>query len=295
MHVVIRCGLLALLLIWAAACQPLPQPFRSLPGERPPEVLLRDGPGIIVDAPSGLYAPLDANLADAVAEALREREFIAFSIANSQVRINRATYRLRGAAASQPTGFDQMDIGVRWRLEAADGSILGETELIDRTSRDRPDLKAFAARTAEALTPFLRDPLAAPTEPGKPQLIGVAIPTLLGQPPGDGAAALPRALESVLKLRGVTATTDPAMMLPGAIRVVGTVTTGAIQPNGQRRVSISWLVQQSDGSEVGVVKLENEVPARLLESRWGETALIVAEASLDGVVDLIERARRAKK
>jgi hypothetical protein len=230
MHVVIRRGLLALLLICVAACQPLPQPFRSQPGERPPAALLRDGPGVIIDAPTGLYAPLDADLAEAVADALRQREFIAFSIAASQVRINRATYRLRGAAASQPTGLD-----------------------------------------------------------------GVAIPTLLGQPPGDGAAALPRALESVLKLRGVTATTDPAMMLPGAIRVVGTVTAGAIQPNGQRRVTISWVVQQSDGGEVGAVKLENDVPARLLEPRWGETALIVAEASLDGVADLIERARAAKK
>jgi hypothetical protein len=295
MHVVIRRALLTLLLICVAACQPLPQPFRSQPGERPAAILLRDGPGIIVDAPTGLYAPLDADLAEAVADALRQREFIAFSIAASQVRINRATYRLRGAAASQPTGLDQMDIGVRWRLEAADGSVLGETELIDRTSREKPDLKGFAARTAEALTPFLRDPQAAPGEPGKPHLAGVAIPTLLGQPPGDGAVALPRALESVLKLRGITATTDPAMMLPGAIRVVGTVTVGAIQPSGQRRVSISWLVQQSDGGELGVVKLENDVPARLLEPRWGETALIVAEASLDGVADLIDRARAMKK
>jgi hypothetical protein len=295
MHVVSRLGRLALLLICVAACQPLPQPFRSQPGDRPPAVLLRDGPGVIVDAPTGLYAPLDAQMAEAVAEALRQRDIIAFSIATSQVRINRATFRLRGAAATQPTGLDQMDIGVRWRLEAADGSILGEAELIDRTARDRPDVKSFAEKTAEALTPFLRDPMAAPPEPGKPQLAGVAIQTLLGQPPGDGAASLPRALESVLKLRGITASTDPAMTLPGAIRVVGTVTAGAIQPNGQRRVAISWLVQQSDGGEVGVVKLENDVPARLLEPRWGETALIVAEASLDGVADLIDRARAAKK
>ena len=41
MHVVIRRGLLALLLICVAACQPLPQPFRRQPGERPPAALLR--------------------------------------------------------------------------------------------------------------------------------------------------------------------------------------------------------------------------------------------------------------
>jgi hypothetical protein len=278
-----------------AACQPLPQPFRSQPGERPPAALLRDAPGVIVDAPTGLYPPLDADIAEAVAEALRQRDFIAFSIATNQVRINRATYRLRGAAASQLTGVDQMDIGVRWRLEAADRSILGEIELIDRTSRDRPDLKAFAGKTADALTPFLRDPMAEPVEAGKPLPVSVAIPALSGHPPGDGATALPRALESVLKLRGVTATSDPAMMPSGAIRVVGTVTVGAIQPNGQRRVAISWLVEHSDGSEVGTVKLENDVPARFLEPRWGETALIIAEASLDGLAELIDRARATKK
>ena len=54
-------------------------------------------------------------------------------------------------------------------------------------------------------------------------------------------------------------------------------------------------VQMARHGEVGVVKLENDVPARLLEPRWGETALIVAEASLDGVADLIDRARAAKK
>ena len=295
MHDVIMRAAVALLALIVAACQPLPQPFKSQPGERPPATLLRDGPGLIVDAPSGLPSPLDADMAEAVAEALRQREFIAFSIAASQVRINRATYRLRGAGASQPTGGDQIDIGVRWRLEAADGTIIGEVEHVDRTPRAKPDLRAFAARTADSLEPLLRDPMATPPEPGKQQLVGVAIPTLLGEPPGDGAASLPRALESVLKMRGVTATTNPAAMLPGAIRVVGTVVAGAVQPNGARKVTINWVVQHGDGTEVGAVKLENEVPARLLEPRWGETATIVAEASVDGVADLIERARATRK
>ncbi len=284
-------AVLALALFWLAACQPLPQPFRSQPGERPPETLLRDGPGLVVEAPTGLPAPLDVQLAEAVAEALRDREIIAFSIAASQVRINRATYRLRSAGASQQTAGNQLDIGVRWRLEAANGSVIGEFDQIDRADRTSPDLKGIAARTADALGPYLRDPLAVAPEPGQAQKASIAIPVLLGQPPGDGATSLPRALESVLKLRSLNATTDPAGFLPGAIRVIGTVTAGPIQANGLRRVSIGWAVQRADGSEVGAVALENEVPARLLEPRWGETALIVAEASLNGVADLIDRAR----
>jgi hypothetical protein len=34
----------------------------------------------------------------------------------------------------------------RWRLEAADGTIIGEVEQVDRTSRSKPDLKAIAAK-----------------------------------------------------------------------------------------------------------------------------------------------------
>lgn len=291
MHAVGLRALATLCLIWLAACQPLPQPFRSQPGERPPATLLRDGPGLVIEALPGIPAPLDAELAEAVASALRDREIIAFSALATQVRINRATYRLRSAGATQPTAGDQIDIGVRWRLEAADGTIIGEVEQVDRTSRSKPDLKTIAAKTAESLLPFLRDPLALEPEPGQIQKAGIVIPTLLGQPPGDGATSLARAMEAVLKLRGLNATTDPSLFLSDAIKVVGTVTAGPILSNGARVVAINWVVQLGDGTEIGAVGLENEVPARLLEPRWGETALVVAEASLNGVADLIDRAR----
>ncbi len=45
---------------------------------------------------------------------------------------------------------------------------------------------------------------------------------------------------------------------------------------GKQHVKIVWRVRRKDGSEIGTVAQENDVPAGLLDGAWGDVAYTVA-------------------
>ena len=48
-------------------------------------------------------------------------------------------------------------------------------------------------------------------------------------------------------------------------------------------------MRRADGSEIGTVAQENDVPAGLLDGPWGDVAYTVALAAQDGIMQLIAR------
>ena len=48
-------------------------------------------------------------------------------------------------------------------------------------------------------------------------------------------------------------------------------------------------MRRKDGSEIGTVVQENDVPAGLLDGPWGDVAYTVAVAAQDGIMALIAR------
>ena len=58
---------------------------------------------------------------------------------------------------------------------------------------------------------------------------------------------------------------------------------------GKQHVKIVWRMRRADGSEIGTVAQENDVPAGLLNGTWGDVAYTVALAAQDGIMQLIAR------
>jgi len=131
-------------------------------------------------------------------------------------------------------------------------------------------------------------PSSAPTRPSVadgPRPIVMAPPTVTGAP-GDGQQALTEALTRLLKLNDVYIQTRPA---PGRFHVTGTVEVAPAADPTRERVTLLWRVLTEDGEELGRLTQDNEIPAGMLDGRWGDTAYAVAEATLAGVGEILVR------
>lgn len=121
--------------------------------------------------------------------------------------------------------------------------------------------------------------------PAGPRPIVMAPPDITGAP-GDGQQALTEALVRLLKLNDVYIQAQPG---PGRFHVMGTVEVGPATDPARERVTLLWRVLTEDGEELGRLTQENEIPAGMLDGRWGDTAYAVAEGALAGVGEILVR------
>jgi uncharacterized lipoprotein YmbA len=272
-----------LLLLLAAACQPLPRPFA---GDVPQVALLspRDSAGIYVAPVAGAPSPVAGDLAEAMAAALRDADIPASTRGR-----NKGSYELRGAANEQSLPDGRIGVSVDWELRAADGRSLGHApSAAEQSAVGWPASDTVAPAIAAAATPAIRklvqdDPpiAAADADPA------LALRAVTGAP-GDGGRALTRAMENALR-RARVVLAAPGADAPSFV-LAGTVTMSPAKA-GQQRVEVSWALQRRDGREIGQVSQENAVPAGSLDGAWGDVAYAVATAAAPGVVALIERAK----
>ncbi len=118
-----------------------------------------------------------------------------------------------------------------------------------------------------------------------PRVIVMAPPEVTGAP-GDGEQALTEALIRLFKLNDVYIQTQPG---PGRFHVMGAVEVGPATDPTRERVTLLWRVLTEDGEELGRLTQENEIPAGMLDGRWGDTAYAVAEGALAGVGEILVR------
>jgi hypothetical protein len=104
--------------------------------------------------------------------------------------------------------------------------------------------------------------------------------------PGDGGAALVSAITTLLKRQDLAIVSDPH----GKADLLLDAEVSIAKPEaGQQHVKIVWRVRRRDGSEIGTVAQENDVPAGLLNGSWADVAYSVALAAQDGIMQLIAR------
>jgi hypothetical protein len=134
---------------------------------------------------------------------------------------------------------------------------------------------------------------APPPEPQKPVgkasgpvISAVAVVPVTGAL-GQGNAELRAAMKKVLSGAGWPVLDAPRA---DALTISGKVELSAPQGANQR-VVLSWTVQRPDGSEVGVVRQANDVPAGSLNAGWGETAQYAAQAAGPGIGDIVQQMR----
>lgn len=274
-----------LILLCAAACNTVPQPFAHTKADvqRSKKVLeLPDGAGIVINPNiEGAPPEISAALADAMVKALSDA-----NIPASTAGGNKSSQVLEGRVAAAPIS-GRSKVLILWTLSDHEGNKIGEylqSETVDLRGWNaaRPAVMAdLANKAAEPIAGLIQDKGAVFT-PGQDSI--VQVPLVEGAP-GDGATSLTRAMRFYLQQAKVKVVDKPS---PDAMIVQGTVEMGAPR-GGTQPIIITWRVLKPDGTEAGKVAQNNAVPTGSLDKAWGDVAFLVAEAATPGVTRIIKR------
>jgi len=258
------------LLFALVACGPLPRPFQpDVKAENNSLLMLPDRAGIVVHPVEGLGAAQAADLAERLADALRHENVPATTREG-----NISSYRLDGTA-SENGGR----VAARLVLRDPTGTVLVERGLALGGAAEAAEIAQTAAALAASLQPE------AVQISAKPRL-GVHIGKVVGAPAG-GDGALSRALDYALRGAGIAVLDAPG---ENSLTVLGEVVVAPKSPEFHS-VSIVWTVFTPDGTQLGQIRQENDVPVALLERAWPEIAISVAQGAVEGIADVVDQAQ----
>ena len=153
----------------------------------------------------------------------------------------------------------------------------------------RTEAPAPAATAGDQAT-LSRDASATPVDDPAPvlPLPPVAVQEAEGAP-GDGPAALAGAMRRELARFGFPAGT------PGQAGSFVVAPEVRVSPGGMTEsVRIDWVVRDPEGVEAGRITQENAVPAGALVPRWGEVALLAAQAAALSVGEMVAAAQEQR-
>jgi len=278
-----------LLLLALGSCQPLPHPFAD---DRPPASLMtvRDSAGVTIGPIAGAPGATAEKLRDAVAKELQKHDIPA-----SPSTASVASYQLSGRIEEAPPALGKARVTVYWRLRNAAGKVVGERQPYFEappadwnTGADGP-VGELAAASADTLAPLLSDePLPHPLSTVATETAGqlrLVVGGIEGAP-GDGDTALAGSIGSVLRRHEIDIVSDPKGQAD--LKLGAEVTMSPGEP-GKQHIKIVWRLHGSDGSQIGTVAQENDVPKGTLDGAWGDVAYTVAVAAQDGILELIAR------
>lgn len=268
-----------LLLVFCAACQPLPQPFQ------PDEKWLDGNPLLELDNTAGVFVgdignaspALSAALVDALVAALLDR-----NIPASAETANARSFLLYGAASpSDAPG----EVRLEWQVVDESGAVAASFEQQVAGAQWRSPSAALVERLANDVVPQV-EALVRDDSDGPPPMPPVVVEQVAGAP-GDGNDALTAAMRRALERAEVEVVDQLAER---ALLVLGSIYRES-EGEGRERVDVTWSVIRPDGSEIGRIDQSNVVAAGSLEGRWGHIATIVADGGAEGVVALLQSAQ----
>jgi hypothetical protein len=279
----------ALLLCSLSSCQPLPHPLAAnAPPPDAPIMTLKDSAGIAVAPVDGLPAPLAAQLADALANALRDADVPA-----STATRNRGSYTLRSAAEEREVPDGRATIVLRWELLEPGGKPAGrreqtvETDLPSWRAGSAPVLEALAKSAAPSIALLLQEEGAA-AEGGQ----RLVVPPIAGAP-GDGSQTLADAMRHALGRASIDVAESADPGDGKQLTLVGTVALGPVAEK-QQDVTIIWSLRNAGGGQIGEVKQQNRIPAGSLDGAWGDIAYAVASSAAPGITALLDQLKLAR-
>ncbi len=288
----------------------VPSPFQiNLPfwGDSQDSELLRsitETASVVVEPIDGLSGEFGAALLSDLALAAQENDI---PLASGVVA--ETADRLRGRFEARIVRGAGLDGLIRWRLETAQGELIGEFETRapmrtyaewNQSLFDLENLswrEAMAHQTAMALGQVLdARPATAARRTGLPgadsMTLGppILVPLVTGAP-GDGERSLTRAVRMLLVQSGVFAV-DPSALPDGfegssAYTLQGQVQLGAPLPEGGQPIAIAWDLYGPDGRHLGNVAQENLIEPGSLNGPWGEVAVFAAMGAVEGIFALL--------
>ena len=111
----------------------------------------------------------------------------------------------------------------------------------------------------------------------------------LDNAPGDGSASLAQALEFELRAAAVPLAQEVG---DNDLLILSDMVLGPAE-SGWQDFRITWyVVQASDGSELGQIDQRSQIPAGSLDGPWGNTAFDIARGAAEGIVELLNRLGR---
>ena len=268
-----------------AACQPLPHPFADdVPRRGSPILDLRDSASVAIAPIEGAPRATAEKLGPAMASALQERE-----IAASDKTASIGSYELVGRIQETPASAGSAALVAVWELRDPSGQRLGERServeapAVDWQQGSNDAVARLAAASAAQLVALLRDD--SPIEADIGGRTRLQIRGVTGAP-GDGGESLAKAIAELLKKQDLVIVTDlqadPDLILDADVTIT--------QPKaGKQHVKIVWHLRRKDGTEIGTVGQENDVPTGLLDGPWGDVAYMVAVSAQDGIMELVSR------
>lgn len=100
--------------------------------------------------------------------------------------------------------------------------------------------------------------------------------------PGNGDQALGREVSRLLGQSGAQLAPSGT---PNALYLTADVSRS--RNGASDSIKIMWHVEEADGTRVGQVVQENDVPAGALDANWGEDAFYAAQGARDGIMELL--------
>lgn len=265
--------LAVLLVLTVAACGQLPQPFSKEEANlaRAPFLIAPATEGVIVWPMVGVEDDVAQLVTDMTVKALQKRGVAASSIAS-----NRASLILTTVGERLADGA----LEVTWTLSRPDGTVVGT----------RTDDIADDARFERAVTAVAHWVVPVPI-PAEPEALDISIAVYdVEGAPGNGGPLLRRAMALALVRAKVEVTGFPP---PDGYVVQGDVSLKK-QEKGGDLVTVTWVVMDAQGQELGTIDQANTVPPGYLDRNWGPVAAPIADAAVDGVLALIKRHRGLK-
>jgi hypothetical protein len=272
------------------ACQPLPHPFAgNVPKPGAPILTLRDTASVAIAPLDGAPRATAEKLGPAMAEALQKHD-----IAASNRTASLDSYHLLGRIQEMPPAHGKTALVAVWRLNDPSGKLVGErAQRVEAApgewqTGNNEVVARLAAAGAQEVAALIEDK--APVEAEQAGRTRLLIRGVEGAP-GDGGSALETAIATLLKRQDLAIVSDPH---DKADLVLDAVVKVAAPKAGKQDVKIVWRVRRADGSEIGTVGQENNVPAGLLDGAWGDVAYVVAVSAQEGIMALVARAAPAE-
>lgn len=277
-----RVAAILLALAILGACGPLPRPFKpdQVPGVTDKQAVnpllnphVGESVAVTLDGPAPVEA---AARAEALAESLAARGVPATArpLANPRYRLV-GRPELVALPPDEPSGDGPP--AMDWQLYDEAGA--------PRGAPLRQERRDGAAALAQRVAAMLEDE-AAPGPVAIPPTVrrAVALARVAGAP-GDGAAAMPRALAAVLPRLGIPYEADPEA---ASLRVELQV---AVRPRDARteQVELDWMMRDPAGETVATLAQSNAIPKGTLDRSWGSVAYDIAVAASDGLAAALNR------
>ncbi len=261
------------------ACGNLPRPFQ--PDDKSvenPLLVMPDRAGVVVAPVAGLPEEAGERFAERLAAALRAENVTAHTALGT-----RESPTLLGYLAPAPGGGTRLVLPIL----GPDGALLAsyETAVDPRIfapgGAQRPLDQLAGAAAAALAARFQPDAKAQADAP--PVFIGA-----VAGPPAEAGRALERALDYALRRAKVVVAEAPGAR---TLTVAGRVGFAEL-PKDMVALDVDWRVLAADGTEVGSLKQQNDVPAAVLARAWAEIASAIAENAAEGIAEIVNRARR---